>query len=58
MFNQGSAAVQDDKRKANRRVTLTLDDELVREAQELVGTQSMGEYIRQGLVALMRKRRL
>ena len=55
MFNRKGLAVRDDNRQDNRRVTLTLDDELVRKAQELVGARSTGELIRQGLAALIER---
>lgn len=47
--------MQDDNRQGNRRVTLTLDDELVRKAQDSVGTQSTGKLVRQALVALIKR---
>lgn len=37
------------------RTTLALDDDLVREAQRLTGTQEKGALVRQALVALIER---
>jgi len=47
--------VRGDNKQAHRRVTVTLQDELVLKAQELVDTQSTSELIRQALVALIER---